>query len=396
MKPLKLQTKINVAIIAAFILVILLFSGMLRMAEQKNMRNLTSKIEVLLQTLVARDQEDLADELFEKRYQATSLRVKQMLKVNGILNITVFDSVGDVFVSNGAYPNNLKLSGALKNQARQQHQIIEYQTWQDQDVLRYVEVIQVIGETQGYIQIYYSLDDLKHSQRMNRLLLFGALVSVLLLMLLLLNLFLNRSIIKPILLLRDSMRDVENSLKIPRDDSLSFDELRETMLNFGKISEHLVHLTRMYRLFVPHSLLDYLSGSQRSELTQGGSTQQVMTVLLGKIYNLSSQTQGIADDRKLALLNQYLEMVCPLLREQGGWWCNTGKIHWSQFSLRNPMMRSLRLCPCLRLREAIPCFVSLSWGSGCTGGKPPWGALGNLRVWLSVWWVRHCRRQRLW
>ncbi|MCK7505105.1 MAG: hypothetical protein MZV70_14180 [Desulfobacterales bacterium] len=68
------------------------------------MESALKRNEVLLHSLVERDREPLANEIFEGRSRAIMIRLNQMCAIDGILNISVFDNAGRLMVSEGTRP----------------------------------------------------------------------------------------------------------------------------------------------------------------------------------------------------------------------------------------------------------------------------------------------------
>ena len=91
MRALTLRDKTNGAILATFALIAIVFSGILLPFQQQRFNTVMNKIELLLQTLVERDRNHLADELLDGRIRAIRIRLKQMMKVDGIISIRIFN-----------------------------------------------------------------------------------------------------------------------------------------------------------------------------------------------------------------------------------------------------------------------------------------------------------------
>ena len=87
---LTLWQKTNGAILITFCLISVIFSAIAFPIEQKRLEQKLADIETLLQTLVERDREPLANEIFEERLLAIQIRLREMLKVRNVLAIAVF------------------------------------------------------------------------------------------------------------------------------------------------------------------------------------------------------------------------------------------------------------------------------------------------------------------
>ncbi|MBT6503961.1 MAG: hypothetical protein HOK67_29110, partial [Deltaproteobacteria bacterium] len=64
---LTLRHKVNGAIIITFLLIVILFTAIQLPFQQNRLQNTIDGIQVLLQTLVERDTEQLANEIFDTR-----------------------------------------------------------------------------------------------------------------------------------------------------------------------------------------------------------------------------------------------------------------------------------------------------------------------------------------
>ena len=103
---LTLRHKVNGAIVITFFFIALIFA-LIQLPFQKHwLQRSIDDIEILLQTLVERDMEQLANEIFDSRQMAITMRIEEMRKVNGILAISIFDANGALLVSDGDGPIN--------------------------------------------------------------------------------------------------------------------------------------------------------------------------------------------------------------------------------------------------------------------------------------------------
>jgi nitrogen fixation/metabolism regulation signal transduction histidine kinase len=191
-----------------------------------------------LLTLVERDRDPLANEIFEGRIRAIEIRLRQMLKVKGILGISIFDNSGNLLVSKGMYKGGKRLKIKDKNSVDNKAQIhTEY--LKGQHVINYLQKLQVIGENIGFIRIYYSLSGITHEQRMSFLIILGLLGFILIAMLLMLNMILSRVIVQPITVLRDTMQYVQSTGPGLQVQIKKQDEIGDLADAFNRMSEAL-------------------------------------------------------------------------------------------------------------------------------------------------------------
>ncbi|MBF0352936.1 MAG: SpoIIE family protein phosphatase [SAR324 cluster bacterium] len=238
MSPLKLRHKVNGAILVTFLSIAVIFSIIQLPFQQRRFQTVLNKIEVLLQTVVERDQDRFANEIFEGRLKAVKLRVQALLKVPGIKTIYVYDAQGKLLVYEGlnALYENLKPADIQKFTTGH---YLEIDKSGAEPHLHYLQDIRAIGERIGFIQITYALGDVSWEQQLS-FILFGALLcSILLLMLFLLNMILLRTIIHPISYLDKTMKSMtpgELGVKVMvRSD----DEIGELSRHFNQMSAEL-------------------------------------------------------------------------------------------------------------------------------------------------------------
>ncbi|MFO7750606.1 MAG: ATP-binding protein [Desulfobacteraceae bacterium] len=219
-----LKYKINLAILVTFASIAVIFTAIEFPFQQKRFRSSMDKIELVLKTLVERDREPLANEIFDKNLRAMKIRLKAMMKIEGMRAIQVFDSHGSLLVHDGISPASRKstLDSDTKNSS---YPLVRKKACQGKTSLFYSEKIEVIGEPMGFITLCYSLEEIKNEQLLSHVI-FGSLMgSILLIMLVVLNITLTRTIITPITFLRDAMervrkKGINQQVKIESDDEI--------------------------------------------------------------------------------------------------------------------------------------------------------------------------------
>ncbi|RLC14805.1 MAG: hypothetical protein DRI57_13880 [Deltaproteobacteria bacterium] len=236
MPPLKLRHKVNWAILATFALIALCFSSIQLPFEHQRLNTVMGKIHILLKTLTERDREDLANEIFEGRVRAVNIRLKEMTKVEGILAISVFDDSGRFLASSG--PADSHISSEDQEAAGQGIQIRQEKR-NEESVLCYLQQIQVIGEQIGFIRIYYSLADVEREHRLSFMIFASLLICILLTMILILNVILSRTIINPIIYLRDAMHNMRTGMLGGQVDVKNRDEIGDLSKAFNQMSAEL-------------------------------------------------------------------------------------------------------------------------------------------------------------
>jgi len=206
---LKLWQKVNGAILLTFALIAVTYVAIEVPYERHMLNQAIADNEILLKTLIERDQDPLANEIFEHRVSAIALRLHQMRRLDGILEINVYDADGKLLGSDG--PGNIvEARRPDRIIATPQGAHVTREKWQGHHMLRYFKEIQVIGERIGYIEIFYSLSDVERAQWLSNCIVVGLLVLILLIMAVLLNLILFRTVIRPITSLSVAMGRVQD------------------------------------------------------------------------------------------------------------------------------------------------------------------------------------------
>ncbi len=236
----KIEQKVNRAILITFALIAVVFGIIQFPFQQWRLQTVMKKIETLLQTLVERDREPLANEIFERRIDAMQLRLHQMLKVEGILSISVFDANGEFLLADGIHLSDTNLSTADQVAVGREIQLCR-ERWNGRKSIQYLKEIQIIGEKIGFIRITYSLADLEHEQQLLFVIFWGVFGSILLIMLILLNLILSKMVIHPIMYLRDAMKQIQTGELGGQINIKSWDEIGDLTNSFNEMSASLAN-----------------------------------------------------------------------------------------------------------------------------------------------------------
>ena len=218
-----LRYQVNLAILLTFLVIAVVFAIIVLPFQQRALESIVRYNEVLLQSIVDRDEERLANEIFEDRRRAITLRLDDMSKVEGIKSIAVFDSQGVLLVNSGEVPA-IDLPQEEKPQFPAKAKV--FQKWTEEgDMLVFVRVIEVAQERVGLIRISLSLAEIARQQQMSSRIFVGVLASILVVMLVLLNILMTRTVIRPIATLRDAMSRLKGGalgtqLQVERQDEI--------------------------------------------------------------------------------------------------------------------------------------------------------------------------------
>ncbi|MBU1565500.1 MAG: response regulator [Proteobacteria bacterium] len=233
-----LRQKVNVAILITFLLIAAIFSVIQLPFQQRSMQSAMKQNEMLLKLMVDRDQESLANEIFEDRKRAMAIRLGQMSRVEGILNIAVYDKAGKLLINEGKNPHISELTPENLPQPLAINLIRQDQLDKTR-ILVFVQAIEIVGERIGFIRIDYSLAEIERQQRQSYLIFGGLLGFIFIIMLVLLNYILSQVVIHPISSLRDAMLRMKRGALGDQLVVSSEDEVGELTTAFNRMSADL-------------------------------------------------------------------------------------------------------------------------------------------------------------
>lgn len=206
LRSLPLRSRINLAIMLTFLVVALVSSVFLSIHASRERRENLRRIEVLLHSVAAQRYEALANEIFARQDRAVAATLEEMRKVPGMVGVTVHLPDGTTFFVAG-----LGIGQPLPIEERRlidQGPVFSETLLGDRSVLRYAESLTVIGEKVGYLELFYTREDLDRRINVMLGLYFCALAVILLVMLGLLNWLMRRAVLIPVRRLRDAMQRV--------------------------------------------------------------------------------------------------------------------------------------------------------------------------------------------
>lgn len=190
----------------------------------------------VLDTLVSRDHDSLANELFERRFSAVELRLMEISRVDNIKRVTLYDKDGMRLTNE---PGNVDSPASISVKNRQAEGE-RYHAFEDGDVLVFTRPVRALGEPIGWIEIVYDMTRV-HQQALFFYTFFGTL---LLLTLACMYVFLRhrmqRFVIHPLQRLMDVMESVRVGKMLPRPDMTNeTEEIGNLMDTFWNMSERL-------------------------------------------------------------------------------------------------------------------------------------------------------------
>lgn len=232
---LSLRQKINFAILVTFAVIATIFTVVQVPLQKHRLRLETDNIKLLLQTLVERDEEEFANEIFDDRIKALQIRIKEISDIDGIICTCIFNNSGKLLVSNSDHFIDQPITLKSLIETTKHSQIKTFGS-SKQKVLVFSKHLSFLGENTGFILIYYSLENLIQNQKTSILIFAGLMFMTLIAMLFLLNLILSGAILEPIMNLVDSSKAIvqgnyDSVVHMEQTDEIgelskSFDQMR--------------------------------------------------------------------------------------------------------------------------------------------------------------------------
>ncbi len=222
----------------AFIVITIVFLTILFPFQQEQFLLSQKRMELVLKTMVERDIEALANEIFDNSIYSINIRIKRMLEVQGVYKIGVFDKNGKLLASQGDIPYTANMTKHEMNMIGNKTEIKKINI-QGKDVLHYIGKIMVMKEKLGFIQLWFSLDQIKKEQKNSYFIFASILLLIFLILMLVLNFFLSKLIIMPITHLRDAMNQIRSNEMGSQIAVVEKDEIGDLGKTFNKMSKEL-------------------------------------------------------------------------------------------------------------------------------------------------------------
>ncbi|MCK5100596.1 MAG: PAS domain S-box protein [Desulfobacteraceae bacterium] len=264
--------------------------------QKKNTEQDINKTSTLLNILTDRENDVLANEIFDNRLDAINLRLKAILKISEMLKIEVFDDKG-LIISSTSESTILEPLSKHEQQSVADDYTTNTSEWENNSILIFTKKISAIGEIIGYIRIYYSINDIREKYRQSLFIFLGLLISILFLMITLLNIILSRTILKPISRLTEITYQIKEKGPGYQVEIKNNDEIGTLSKAFNNMSESLMQSNQQVEeqgkeLWNTKNYLDNIINSMPSVLigvdTKGRVTQW---------NNKAEETIGIMADK---------------------------------------------------------------------------------------------------
>jgi PAS domain S-box-containing protein len=237
MRYKSLPFRINSAIVITCLVIVILFGMFLYPLEHRRVEDQVQRINLLLDTIFQQKLNDLANELFARQERALRASLDEIADVDDVMGAAIYLPDGSQFMTSHYLAANFDPKPLLLNTAS--GSLFKRLPDADSSMGLYLNRIEVIGQLIGYIAIYYDFTSLDEEMRIAVFIFSGLLAATVLLTVALLNRFLFRSIIKPVSLLRDAMRRVEEGHLGETVDLPRTDEIGEMGVTFNEMSVRL-------------------------------------------------------------------------------------------------------------------------------------------------------------
>jgi signal transduction histidine kinase/DNA-binding response OmpR family regulator len=259
-----LPFKINATTIITVLLVAIICIILQYPIEQRRFEGQSARAELLLDTLFKQKKDALANELFagqERALQSSLEEIKQA--VEDITLVCLYRIGGNDRLCSGT--DNWHQASFTHIPEGDRHHFEELSLGNRWTGI-YTSAIEVIGDKLGYLVIYYDFETILREN--SRILLYFGLITLIasVVILLLLNIYLFRSIIKPLTTLRDAMRRVESGQLGATIDLSRQDEIGEIGKAFNDMSGNLLKSQSELKKHQEH--LEELVNERTEELTQ--------------------------------------------------------------------------------------------------------------------------------
>ena len=234
-----LKVKINAVLLTTATFALLLFLALIYPLEDKRYGNHLDNINVLLDTIFKQEHNGLANQMFADQDMALKATIATIDDiVPEIERVCLYGKTGNMLLCSGnAFYHFVKPTEVLDDAVGYYFREVGIG---ERTYSLYLNDISAIGERIGFLAVYYNMEQI--IQERDRLfyiislLLFGSMVS----MAILFNHLLSRSVIRPLVDLRNGIRRVEMGTLGERIAISSTDEVGEISTAFNDMSEKLL------------------------------------------------------------------------------------------------------------------------------------------------------------
>ncbi len=258
---MKLRKKLNLISTAAFVLLIIL-TVLLQLPVNKRQEQISiDGIVRLLDILISNEGAQLANAIFENRNRAISLRLEKMLQLQGVVNVILYNNEGAMInfaLGSDKDGSKIKTGSDYANADIFTEELI----YQNEASLHYEHIIKFGDDILGFIEIFYSIEEIKKQSRRSLIVFISSVSVSLIIIFLLLNLILSRAVVYPIIRLIDAIKvynlesseHYENKIEVRSKDEIgelteSYNRLSEKIYNYSsELQKRNIQLVRSQKM----------------------------------------------------------------------------------------------------------------------------------------------------
>jgi len=200
-----LKKQLYKALTLTFVLITIIFISILIPFENQRQQNVEQRLKLLLNTIMEQRTTDLGNMIFLKDIEGLKTLAGRISKLKGIITINVYDGKGSFLIStnhNAEHAKKLKPEILNKNNSFRTIKINRNK------IGIFTKKILVIGEPYGYVQIYYSLNDLVAETHKNITIFVMLLISILIATASVLTFFISNKVVSPLNSLINAMKEL--------------------------------------------------------------------------------------------------------------------------------------------------------------------------------------------
>ncbi len=309
MKRLSLPRKINTAILVTAIVIAAVFLVVLYPVVHKRQVKEIERITLLLDTIYKQKHNDLANEMFARQDRALKATLGEIKVIRGeIVNVCLFELQGSQLLCAQKQPQPPVDRQAFAGLRRQP--VFQQLSADGLPIGTYLNSIEVIGEPIGVLAIHYDLSSIEQEGRALFTVFFMLLLATIVIIALLQNIFLSQAVIRPVSMLRNAIRRVEEghlgeTVRLPWRDEIGEmgEAFNDMSLQLLISKEDLKRAEKKYRDIFEQSIegIFQTTADHSRFITVNPSLAQILGFsspdeLLESVSNISSQLFLSAED----------------------------------------------------------------------------------------------------
>lgn len=236
---MELRRKLSLINLAAFILLIVL-TVLFYLPVQKRQEEISiNGIIQLLDIIISTEGSLLANEIFENRAGAINFRLGRMLQIQGVESVILYNNHGEMTnfaVGSDKDVSEIKTSNDYSNAEVFTEELI----YHNEVSLHYEHIIKLSDDILGFIEIFYSIEEIKEQSRVSLVVFITAISFSLIIIFLFLNLVLTKVVVFPVIRLINAIKiynPESPEYHANKIDVRSKDEIGELTESYNCLSE---------------------------------------------------------------------------------------------------------------------------------------------------------------